>query len=512
MMFLKRFFELSHLFFPLPFSFRSVAKKNCLRSILSLLLIFSSRNYFSQCTLGLRDTLVFKKLSINTDKNEYSPFLFNSKLYFTADLPADESVSSMNKDHTSTTNIFFAAQMDSVTFDKPVAHPRLNSKLNDGPISFAGENAVFASNLRETIKEHKFLPSRLYATTNGPESGEIYKLEIHVSDTMSISQPCIVGDTLLYFVGKRPRSGTGGDIYSSVKTGTAWGEPLKLKYPVNTANDDCFPFSYNGRLYFSSNREGGKGGLDFYVLDGDSVKLISGLNSEGDDYGICFQDQHSGYVSSNRDGSDDIYYFYLAQKPNFTGTKPMVYNSYCYRFKEETTFESKDTVNMIYEWDFGDGQKAKGLVLDHCYPGEGKYNVSLKAIQKDNKMRFETKLEYELDVLNERQPYIASYDSVPINTKVSFDAGHTIIDNFVPKEYYWDFGEGKFYEGAVVTHEFTKTGVVQIKLLVKGISNGKSVTRGVYKTVHILADASLTKDAKIRVPTYYKKWKINLKL
>ena len=49
------------------------------------------------------------------------------------------------------------------------------------------------------------------------------------------------------------------------KTQTGWSEPANLGLPVNTPSQEFYPsVSANGTLYFSSNRDGGKGSGDIY--------------------------------------------------------------------------------------------------------------------------------------------------------------------------------------------------------------------------------------------------------
>ena len=120
---------------------------------------------------------------------------------------------------------------------------------------------------------------------------------------------------LLYFVSDRPDGMGGMDIwYSIVKDGTAM-EPVNLGPQVNSAADEYTPFydQPNGILYFSSDREGGKGGFDIYCAIGQrntwqKAEPVCGcLNSEQNDLYFTVTDHDSlggfpigGYLASNR--------------------------------------------------------------------------------------------------------------------------------------------------------------------------------------------------------------------
>jgi len=64
------------------------------------------------------------------------------------------------------------------------------------------------------------------------------------------------------------RSGYGGcDLYFSEKKNGTWTKPKNMGQPVNTKGWEAQPsLSADGQLlYFSSNREGGKGGRDIWL-------------------------------------------------------------------------------------------------------------------------------------------------------------------------------------------------------------------------------------------------------
>jgi len=86
---------------------------------------------------------------------------------------------------------------------------------------------------------------------------------------------------------------------------------------INTAGEEMFPYvSDEGKLYFSSDGHPGFGNLDIFVASRGEDKSItvvnmgSPINSSSDDFGIFLKGPLDGYISSNRaggKGSDDIY-------------------------------------------------------------------------------------------------------------------------------------------------------------------------------------------------------------
>ena len=96
----------------------------------------------------------------------------------------------------------------------------------------------------------------------------------------------------MYFTACNRPDGRGGcDIYYSEKRNGLWTRPRNLGVPVNTSGKDTQPsISADGRtLYFASDRNGGKGGLDIWMstLDDDGnwsrpVNLEE-INTPGDE-------------------------------------------------------------------------------------------------------------------------------------------------------------------------------------------------------------------------------------
>lgn len=80
--------------------------------------------------------------------------------------------------------------------------------------------------------------------------------------------PVLVGEDLLYFASDRDGGIGGYDMYVSKRDSNAWGKPINLGKPFNSEYDESFyTLTNNSRdVIISSNRSGGKGGMDLYVV------------------------------------------------------------------------------------------------------------------------------------------------------------------------------------------------------------------------------------------------------
>lgn len=114
----------------------------------------------------------------------------------------------------------------------------------------------------------------------------------------------------IYFSSNRPGGKGGMDIYKSkLKSNGDWEDPINLGEPINSSFDDDCPFfaSDNKTLYFSSKGHKGMGGFDVYksLLDSskntwsDPENLKYPINSPDDDmYFVLASNSKYGYYAS----------------------------------------------------------------------------------------------------------------------------------------------------------------------------------------------------------------------
>jgi len=145
-----------------------------------------------------------------------------------------------------------------------------------------------------------------------------------------VGHPAInsTGDTLI-FASDQPGGYGKTDLYYCIRKAGVWLEPQNLGPNINSKMNELTPFiNTNGILYFASNRNQGKGGLDIYLSrmlpTGQYAKpqnLGSPVNSRNDDFGfVLHYNQHIGYFVSNRQNrkrKDDIY---CLKTPNYNCT------------------------------------------------------------------------------------------------------------------------------------------------------------------------------------------------
>ncbi|WP_369806201.1 OmpA family protein [Desertivirga arenae] len=201
---------------------------------------------------------------------------------------------------------------------------KVNSIFNEGPGAMLPEGAfIFTRNNFKGLVPGKskngVVKLKMYIA-KAPNWNKIEEFSYN-NDNYSVGHPAVSKDgKVLVFASDMPGGQGGVDLYYSVRTGAGkkWTRPVNMGTRINTEGDEMFPhFLSDNTLLFSSTGYAGFGGLDIFEVALKDYLPVSApknlgapINSFGDDFGmIRTADGKSGYFSSNRDGSDDIYYY-----------------------------------------------------------------------------------------------------------------------------------------------------------------------------------------------------------
>ncbi|UBM60278.1 OmpA family protein [Marinilongibacter aquaticus] len=265
----------------------------------------------------------FRNLAeVNTEGAEFSPIIHKGQLVFTSSrkdkmyangLPfVGLYAASVNPDYTQFGEVGL--------FSKNIFDP----ERNEGSPAFSpdGKIVVFARGNSGKRKDHS--PDvDLYISRNVPGEGWTEPQLVSASDSASWDGcPAFSGDgKTIYFSSNRPGGSGGMDLYRvNMDASGRFGNPANMGKTLNTPGDEMFPFvSQDGKLYFASDGHPGLGKLDLFVAVRKSGKIsVENLglpyNSSRDDFGLTEDGQGNIFFSSNREGGkgDDDIYFYKA--------------------------------------------------------------------------------------------------------------------------------------------------------------------------------------------------------
>ena len=358
----------------------------------------------------------------------------------------------------------------------------LSSVVNEGPLCFTPDgNTVYFTRSIEAGKgaRKKSMKNRngiFIADKQGESWVNLREFEYNNPD-YHVAHPSISSDgRFLFFASDMPGGLGKSDIWYCEFVNSRWSEPVNAGPAVNTKDAELYPNMHaSGRLYFSSDRQparpGPYGGLDIYystVAFGEwtePVLLGEPINSTADDFAFAaYSDGQTGYFSSSRRRSDDIYSFksIIIRKDDCS---PLEINSFCYEFYEVNAVKY-DTIPFEFEWDFGDGNKAKGVRAEHCFDGPGTYMVSLNSVNLVTGEIQYNEVTYELVIELIEQAYITGRDTLAVGEAAQFDALETHLPGWNIGNYYWNFGDETVAEGDRVNKSYLQTGVFDIQLIV----------------------------------------------
>jgi outer membrane protein OmpA-like peptidoglycan-associated protein/tetratricopeptide (TPR) repeat protein len=259
-----------------------------------------------------------KKTTTNTGdkrlgKDFYTRFTANdSKTLNFFDIPSTETVTVTPKGKIAESEVFSKT---------------LNTKFHEGPATFSSDfsKIIFTRNNyndgEQGKSEDNVTKLKLYiANFENGGWGEAQELPFN-SDDFSTAHPAWSKDgKYLYFASDRKGGFGGMDIWVVEYNNGKWGNPVNLGKDINTKGTEVFPFvDDRGNLYYSSDGLKGQGGLDIFWVETQNglatkkpFNIGEPFNSVNDDFGIITDtERKTGYFSSDRrrGEDDDIYRF-----------------------------------------------------------------------------------------------------------------------------------------------------------------------------------------------------------
>ena len=438
---------------------------------------------------GFRSTI--QLLPFHTDADEFGPFPWKNGLIFCSNRAQDIAgvVHRSQQTHQPLQNLYLVTSKgeDQWNTPQPLGTP-LNTRLNEGPACLSADSSLLYFNRGDLKKvgNQKVPEVSIWVSSAEPEGwGNPTKVPLS-SMNAQLLHPSISADgEWLYFAAELPGGEGGYDLYR-IRIGKGMGVPRNLGPEINTPFDEVFPYAHpSGTLYFASNGHPGYGGLDLFSATPDSREwetpknLGTPINSPWDDLSLVVEpDGVKGYFASNRrrKGRGDDLYSCKMPIPEFSACQPQKKTPLCYKFTEASSLEELP-YQLIYEWDFGDGEKSYGFSARHCYQEYGKYQVSLTLLDSVSREPLFVETNYELNLERQIQPLIAAVDSFDTKGKVLIDGNSSYLPGFSIKSWFWDLGNG-FEQGgpeAEITLIPSDSFEVKLGLITERESGGEEV-------------------------------------
>ena len=278
------------------------------------------------------DVVIVTNAPFNSKNSDFGAFVFDEKLFFASSRTnGNTKLYSWNKQpFLDLYTIELDQQSDSIAYGnmKPL-DSHINSDYHEAIVAITSNGKTMYFTRDNLNKRNKIDYDR-----KGTSHLMIYKSELvngnwskpiplpFNDDSYSTGHPALSPDNKqLFFASDRPGGLGKTDIYVvDIHEDGTYSSPRNLGKAVNTKRREMFPFvGQDSTLYFSSDGQLNLGLLDIYKSNvikdssAQSVNMGKPFNSGYDDFAFFVEPSHNkGYFSSNRSGgkgSDDIYSF-----------------------------------------------------------------------------------------------------------------------------------------------------------------------------------------------------------
>jgi outer membrane protein OmpA-like peptidoglycan-associated protein len=289
--------------------------------------LYSQKNQTAQPDVqSINNINYFNVSSLNSPAIDFSPTYYKNGLVYVSSRrkngPIDRKIGETFFE------LFFAElNTDHLPLKPAPFSLQLNSRLHEGPLCFSrdGQQVFFTrNNLRDGItiagEQGKVGLKIFTAERQEYDWGNISELPFNNND-FNCMHPSLSPDGMRLFLASNKPGGFGGyDLYVVEKRGGAWSDMINLGPEINTPGNEVFPFIHEtGMLFFTSDGHPGMGGLDIFSIDL-SVRVWSKVNNLGEPFNstdddlalILHPSGKHGFFSSNRPGGagkDDLYGF-----------------------------------------------------------------------------------------------------------------------------------------------------------------------------------------------------------
>jgi outer membrane protein OmpA-like peptidoglycan-associated protein len=267
---------------------------------------------------------------INSTTLDFSPTFHKDGIVFVSNNSVEGKEKMYDKlINQKTMSLFIAKRNAKGDLQKPEPFAlELITSVHEGPLTFTKDfkTLYFSRNNNQKGGKAKYVEKidrmQIYESHQTDKGWSNPKQLVFDREERDFCHPTLSNDGQKMYFSSNRKGGFGGmDLYVSNKLPNGdWSAPNNLGSAINSANNEVFPFIHeDGTLYFSSNKEGGMGGLDVYYtrpkMETFDTPLSIGtpFNSQKDDFGfILDKERKLGYFTSNRaggHGEDDIYSF-----------------------------------------------------------------------------------------------------------------------------------------------------------------------------------------------------------
>ena len=259
---------------------------------------------------------------INSEYMDFAPFYVDNKIIFTSSRSSSKGMKYDGWTLENFSDIYISkikVNIDNkINYSVPVLlEGSINTSQHEGTASYDKKKYLYFTRCGSS----EDINCSIYRSINKDGKWLEEELVIKFDSGYVAGHPAIKDINTLYFSANIKGTKGGKDIfkinYNDKKN--KWSKPINLGSVVNTEKDEMYPsFDRENNLYFASDGHNSIGGLDIFTLKKNKVSNLKyPFSSPSDDFGITFSDiDNKLFFSSNRSGGkgkDDIYVVYKTE-------------------------------------------------------------------------------------------------------------------------------------------------------------------------------------------------------
>ncbi|GLB48981.1 OmpA family protein [Neptunitalea lumnitzerae] len=262
-----------------------------------------------------------KNLEVNSEFSDLTNHVYKNKLIYSSAKKIGLFKSEIDPNTNEAYKELFCGD---IAKDREIVHSTFFSsvlnqqKTNQTHVSFTGDEKTvyFTRNVQEGDKE----PLKIFRAVLDKKERQWVNLEMldFNMEGFDYDTPYISKDgSQLFFASNMPGTLGGYDIFVvNIAEDGSCGTPRNLGNQINTSKDENYPYYLNNALYFSSEGHYGLGGFDIFESKFINnkfhfpVNMGSSINSISDDFGFMIDAQDEGFFTSNREGGKGGYDMY----------------------------------------------------------------------------------------------------------------------------------------------------------------------------------------------------------
>jgi len=140
---------------------------------------------------------------------------------------------------------------------------------------------------------------------------------------------------------------------------------------------------------------------------------------------------------------------------------------------------------MSYQWDFGDGEYAEGIEVDHIYKSSGIYYPKITLTDNSGAINSSVTINFEIKINSSPVPVLTVPIDIYINAPIILDASSSYDSDGEIISYKWVINENPISTDKYLTYSFSKVGFYKIKLIIEDDSNQNNSTSEIVKTITV---------------------------